>query len=335
MDTIYWGGGTPGVLTANAIYSIGKRIQALPFYAPPSEWTVELAPSTVRPEKLDIMRDIGINRISMGVQSFSEKTLQRLGRRQNPKHVAMAYDAIRKYGFCNVGLDLIFAVPGQTLEEWAEDLQKAIQLRPEHISAYNLTREGDSKMNLLGGFDSTEAALEREREFYLLTLNILESSGYRQYEVSSFCRPGYESRHNLHTWQMAEWIGIGPSASSQYNLRRYTQYPSLQQWAQALRDGKPSFILEKYLDDQILYEDSCIFGLRMKEGIDLAVLHGRYPSIVDSYRSALEIFFRRLIDTGYMLHTQPSRYGLSLEGMLRCDAIGAEILALAEDSIGC
>ncbi|MDR0445221.1 MAG: radical SAM family heme chaperone HemW [Puniceicoccales bacterium] len=328
IDTIYWGGGTPGILTTRNIYSTGKWIQDLPLYISPSEWTVELSPITVKDERLNALRDIGVNRISMGVQSFSEKTLQRLGRRQNPKCALFAYDTIRQHDFQNVGLDLIFAVPDQTLEEWEEDIQKAIQLQPEHISTYNLTMEGDSKMNLSGKFDPTPCSLERERAFYISTVKILESSGYGQYEISNFCLPGHESRHNLHTWQMAEWVGIGPSASSQYDRRRYTQFPSLGQWAQALKDGKPSFILEQTLNDHILFEDSCLFGLRMREGIDLRVLHGHYPFVQEDYIALLENFFKRLVDAGYMEPRAPHRYHLTLEGMLHCDAIGADILAL-------
>ncbi|MDR2377547.1 MAG: radical SAM family heme chaperone HemW [Puniceicoccales bacterium] len=280
-DTIYWGGGTPGVLTPNDLLLIGNAIQALPFYSPPMEWTVELAPNTVRVEKLLALRGLGVNRLSMGVQSFFPKTLRRLGRRQNPEQVFRAYDALRHCGFGNLGLDLIFAIPDQTLTEWEEDLRAAIRLRPEHISTYNLSLEGDAKMNRSAG-PPTEAALERERDFYRLTVEFLESAGYRQYEVSNFCLPGRESRHNLHTWRMADWIGLGPSASSQYDRRRYTQYPSLRRWAQALREGTPSFTLEKVLDERILFTDSCIFGLRLKEGIDLGLLQRRLGPAFDA-----------------------------------------------------
>jgi oxygen-independent coproporphyrinogen-3 oxidase len=329
FDTIYWGGGTPGILMARDIFSIGKWIQDLPHYCPPSEWTVELAPHTIKAERLMALKEIGVTRISMGVQSFSEKTLRKLGRRQDPTRIAMAYDMLREYEFHNIGLDMMFAIPGQTLAEWQDDLTKAIRLNPEHISTYNLTLEGDSKMNLSKNFNATEASLERERAFYLSTVEVLASAGYRQYEVSNFCRPGWESQHNLHTWQMAEWIGIGPSASSQYGRRRYTQYPSLRRWAQALQDEKPSFILEKILNDKILFEDSCIFGLRMQNGIDLQALCECYPSIDDDHTALLEIFFRKLIHSGYMQHEAPSCYRLTSEGILRCDAIGAEILALS------
>ncbi|MDR3143616.1 MAG: radical SAM family heme chaperone HemW [Puniceicoccales bacterium] len=328
-DTIYWGGGTPGVLTSNDILLIGNAIQSLPLYSPPVEWTVELAPNTVRVEKLLALQNLGVNRLSMGVQSFSPKTLQRLGRRQNPEQVFTAYDTMRHCGFDNLGLDLIFAIPDQLLAEWEEDLKAAIQLRPEHISTYNLSLEGDAKMNH-SIVPLTEAALEWERDFYRLTVEFLESAGYRQYEVSNFCLSGHESRHNLHTWLMAEWIGLGPSASSQYGRKRYTQYPSLQRWAQALQDGIPSFTLEKILDERILFTDSCIFGLRMKEGIDLGLLQRRYPLIGTAVLATLESFFQKLIDAGYMFPSSSSHYSLTLEGLLRCDAIGAEILALLE-----
>ncbi|MDR2420324.1 MAG: radical SAM family heme chaperone HemW [Puniceicoccales bacterium] len=329
LDTIYWGGGTPGILMAQDILFIGKWIQDLPHYRPPAEWTVELAPHTVKAEKLMALKEIGVNRISMGVQSFSEKTLQRLGRRQDPIRTAMAYDRLREYEFNNIGLDLMFAIPGQTLEEWQDDLTKAIDLNPEHISTYNLTLEGNSKMNLSKNFNATKASIERERKFYLSTVELLESFGYKQYEISNFCRTGWESKHNLHTWQMAEWIGIGPSASSQYDRRRYTQYPSLRRWAQALQDGRPSFTLEKILSDKILFEDSCIFGLRMRNGIDLHAFRERYSSISDDLITLMESFFKQLISSGYMQYEAPSRYRLTLEGLLRCDAIGAEILALS------
>ncbi|MDR2201069.1 MAG: radical SAM family heme chaperone HemW [Puniceicoccales bacterium] len=314
--TVYIGGGTPGILGVEHIRRIGEQIHAK-LHHKPVEWTVELSPSTVNEEKLEAWRSLGVNRISMGVQSFSERTLNLLGRKQKPQQVFRAYELIRKMGFKNVGLDLIFSVPGQTVEQFIDDLSTAISLQPEHLSTYCLTYEEGTRLTLRQGDGSDE---DRDCDFYEKAHDFLESHGYTQYEISNYCRPGFASLHNRNTWLMADWIGVGPSASSQYGRHRYKNAPSLLQWVDAMENRRTVHRDITSLDDYSLATDQIIFGLRMNEGIDLT--HNPHKVKLTSFFQELEA------ETLLIFNDQNIR--LTAKGRLLCDAIAGEILAILE-----
>lgn len=320
METVFMGGGTPGLLPATDLKFIGdevlKRIRMAP-----KEWSVEMAPSTVKMDKLLAMKNLGVNRISMGVQSFNEDRLKSLGRLHYPKQIYKAYECIQRAGFKNINLDLMFAIPGQDLKDWEKDLNEAIQLAPTHISTYCLTFEEDTALYVKLSQGKVKIDEEKEREMYLKTWELLEQSGYKQYEISNFSRPGYECLHNINTWKMKNWLGFGPSAASQYNWERYSNPFSQKEWLEGIESGKPRRIDEIALSEDDLAEDSLIFGLRMNKGIDLEKWKATYSSVnYEEYKS----IFTKLIEQN-LCEFSDNYLCLTTEGRLVCDSI-AELL---------
>lgn len=334
--TFFVGGGTPGVLTARDFEKLGETLLHANGGNAPEEWSVELAPPSVRADKLHALRELGVNRISLGAQSFDAATLALLGRRCAPKRIFEAYDAVRVAGFDNVNFDLIFAVPGEARSRWRADLAQAIALAPEHLSAYCLMLEEDApllkKLKNSPAFDPAEKSPEREAELYLETWETLARSGYAQYEVANHARPGKSCKHNLNTWRMGEWIGYGPAAASQCFGRRFANPANLPRWLDALANGAPARTDVVELDAETLFADAVVFGLRMNEGVSLPALAERFfgdPTRVPAKLSALA---ENLRAEGYLAENlSAGTLALNPRGLLVADAVGAEVLAALDD----
>ncbi len=322
-QTIFWGGGTPGLLPAKDLLSLGEALLSR-LSSPPLEWTVEMAPSTVKLDKLRVLRDLGVTRISMGVQSFSEPILLRLGRLHQPKQIFTAWERIQSIGFEHNNMDLIFAIPGQTEQQWLEDISQAIALGPDHISTYCLTFEEDTRLYLKLARGEIKRSEEQEVALLEAGWQALRQGGFEQYEISNFARPGGACQHNINTWRMTEWIGCGPSAASQYQRRRYQNPSDLNLWLEQL-DGLAGAPPAEpiILDDKQLATDALIFGLRMNQGVNLEALAKRYPqaSLADTFNDLLH----DLENEGYLVR-KGNRVKLSHAGRLVCDAIGASLL---------
>lgn len=326
-DTVFWGGGTPGLLPARDLERLAVDFrQLLP--APIAEWTVEMAPSTVKPDKLKVLKDQGVTRISMGVQSLNPKTLDALGRRHSPGQIKKAVDMIRAAGFDNLNLDLIFAIPDQSPQDWAADLREILALQPDHISTYCLTFEDDTALwvKLQKGAIRRHSE-EDEAAFYETSMDVLESAGICQYEVSNFSLPGHECKHNLNTWHMAEWVGLGPSAASQYGLssgspRRWQNASDLSSWISGIESNRPSLIDESRLNADTLFADCLIFGLRLNRGVYLPALQARFPNAPLAQITPLFDLWQQ----ESLLTCESDWIRLTRKGRLLADAIGAEIL---------
>lgn len=316
VKTVFMGGGTPGLLPAKDLQFIASELMNY-IQKVPEEWTVEMAPSTVKMDKLLAMRDFGVNRISMGVQSFDENRLKSLGRLHSPKQVYQAYECIRKAGFDNVNLDLMFAIPDQDMEGWEADLNEAIRLGPEHISTYCLTFEEDTALYIKLSEGKVKIDEERERAMYLKTWEILEKNGYSQYEISNFSRKGYECKHNLDTWKMKDWLGFGPSAASQFQGIRYANPFSQTEWLLGVESNAPKRVDEEILSADILAADSLIFGLRMNQGVNLEKWKTTYSN-VDLKRYS--VLFDDLIKEG-LCEYNGEFFGATLAGRLLIDSI--------------
>ena len=327
VETAFWGGGTPGILPAKDLEALGKsQIQALG--TPSTEWSIELAPSTVKPDKLQALRDLGFNRISLGVQSFDDQMLEKLERRQSSQMALNAYDMVRDAGFENVNIDLMFSVPGQTEAQWLQDLEKVRQLAPEHVSTYCLTFEEDTSLYTKLSQGKIQRDPEQEAAFYELTWETLDGMGLHQYEISNFARPGHECLHNLNTWRMHEWIGFGPSASSQYQNRRYTNDANLESWSEGIEKNQPAYMDESVLSTQELAIDSLIFGLRMNQGVHLPSLEERFGTNlhIPSIQTQLDYWVEEDIAT-----QQNSTYALTLQGRLLADHLASQLMDLIHD----
>ena len=323
VDTVLWGGGTPGLLRASDLQRLGNALlEKLPH--PPTEWTVELAPSTVKRDKLEVLLELGVNRISLGVQSFQTKWLEALGCRHSSAQVDRAINTIRSVGFHNLNLDMMFSIPGQGIEDWMCDLHEAIKRQPEHISTYCLTFEEDSALYarlLNGGVKKNADSVEAE--IYLKTWDALEDAGYAQYEISNFAKPGFSCRHNLNTWNMNDWLGLGPSAASQYKERRYSNVHSISEWLAGLSEGKPRLIDMVTLTSQTLACDSLIFGLRMNAGFDVGRLCQKFPKIPFD---DLEPLWNQWEADGLLEKAGNAKWRPTVRGLLIADRLGIAVL---------
>jgi oxygen-independent coproporphyrinogen-3 oxidase len=198
LSTLYLGGGTPSLLSAAQLRMILGTITAKAALAPGAELTVEANPETLDAAKLAALRDLGCNRLSIGVQSFDDGLLRLMGRPHDARQAVRAFEGARHAGFDNIGVDLIFGLPGQTRQQWEGDLEAALRLQPEHVSLYSLTYEKNSEFGILKSEGKIHPVAEDlETEMYLAAIERMVAAGYAHYEVSNFARPGRESRHNL------------------------------------------------------------------------------------------------------------------------------------------
>lgn len=325
LQTAFWGGGTPGLLPPAALLRLGKLLAEAPGGAP-AEWTIELAPRSVTPARLEVLRELGVSRISMGVQSFQPALLESLGRAHERDEIYRAYEAIRRAGFPSVNLDLIFAIPGQDRAAWEADLREALALQPDHLSTYCLTFEEDTALYVRLSQGRVSIDRNQEAELYESGWDLLQENGFDQYEISNFARPGHVCQHNLNTWRMHSWIGLGPSAASQHAGWRGTNPPDLDLWSDEIRQGRRASLDRVALSDQLLAEDTLVFGLRMNAGVDLDEAQSRFP---EAPWAGLQPFWDGLAEEG-LLERRGACIRLTRAGRLLCDAIGSELLNAME-----
>ena len=220
-QTIFFGGGTPTALTTAQLDLLlggfGKQLDLSEL----REWTVEANPGSVSEGKARLMRERGVNRISLGVQSFDDGLLKLLGREHTAAQAEASFNLLRRNGFENLNIDLMFGLPGQTLEQWKMTLQRTIALRPEHVSAYCLTYEEDTEFFLRHARGEFRTDPEADADFFATASELLGRAGFEQYEVSNYARAGFESVHNRAYWTGQDYLGLGPSAVSTIGLRRW------------------------------------------------------------------------------------------------------------------
>lgn len=319
--TVFWGGGTPGLLPPRELARLGALVREA-LAADPVEWTVELAPTTVTPERLAALREVGVTRVSLGVQSLQPRLLAALGRRHARSHVLRAYERVRAAGFAAVNLDLIFAIPGQSDEDWRADLREAAALEPEHLSTYCLTFEEDTALFVKLSQGRVRIDPEREARFYEIAAEELGAAGYRGYEISNYARPGHQCIHNLNTWAMGEWLGFGPSAASQHAGWRYANASDLAAWTADVVAGRRGTCDRVRLTPALLAADCLIFGLRCHHGVDETALRARFAGVA---WSTWETLAARLVAEG-LLERVGGRARLTARGRLVADAVGAAVL---------
>ena len=270
FKTVYIGGGTPSVLTEGQLSRLFDLIDEQRIGTGAHEITVEANPVTITPAKLTLLRSRGVTRLSLGVQSFSDEVLASLGRLHTASEAAAAFRAARSAGFGNIGLDLIYGIPGQSEQQWLETVASAVALGPEHLSIYSLSLDDGSRLSrdAAAGLvqlpdDETSAAQ------YAAAVRCLIGSGYEQYEISNFCRPGHACQHNGNYWRRGEYIGLGPGAWSSLGNRRCVNVPSVHEYLSRVANGSPLASFEELLDRDQQAAESILLGLRTAEGIDL------------------------------------------------------------------
>jgi len=265
--TLFFGGGTPTSLTIAQLRRIGQTLQATCDLSHLEEWTIEMNPATVSYDKARALLEMGVTRISMGVQSWDSALLQTLGRVHSAEEAHESFTTLRKAGVENLNLDLIFAIPGQTRETWFASLGMTMALQPEHIAAYSLSYEEDTEF--LRRLEQGEYTVDQDldADLFQLTMERLESGGYAQYEISNYARPGFECRHNLAYWRGADYLGLGPSAVSTLGTVRRTNAPDTVAYVEALERGESAPHQIEPLSAELRRRERLSFGLRTREGL--------------------------------------------------------------------
>jgi putative oxygen-independent coproporphyrinogen III oxidase len=325
LDTLYIGGGTPSVLDTELITRIIETAHSLYKLLPDSEITIEVNPGTVKPEKLKEYKDAGVNRISIGVQSFQERNLKFLGRIHTVEDADLAIQWARDSGFENIGIDLIYGIPGQTQKSWLCDLAKAVSYKPEHLSCYMLTYESGTPMEKdlqKGLFKPLEE--EMVGELFTATAEFLAAKGYEQYEISNFARAkSLRSRHNQKYWSFAPYIGLGPSAHSFIEPRRCWNKASVTAYIKDLEEGKPPIDGQEVLNREQMMTESIFLGLRKADGIDVSEFNRRFDE------NLFKIFGKQIADfkkEGLIVTNQTS-CALTVKGMLFLDSITSMLVS--------
>lgn len=308
VDTIYLGGGTPTILPLpllrNLIESVRKNFEV----TEDAEITIEANPKTIDAEKLRGLRECGVNRLSIGLQSYSPDVLKTLGRIHTAADFEESFFLARYCGYANISCDLMFGIPGQTMKEWLDSVDRLIRLEPEHISFYSLQlEEGTPLYDAYRRGDLPELNDRIDRAMYHRALRRLIAAGYEHYEISNAAKPGFACRHNLKYWTFEDYLGIGASASSFMGGVRFRQPP------------EPENHVNSFMDDAGEY---VFTGLRLAEGIskrDFAERFGRgFWDVFGDRRDELQKFF----DRGYLLE-EGDRLKLSEKGIDRSNRIMA------------
>uniref|UniRef100_C6E646 Heme chaperone HemW n=1 Tax=Geobacter sp. (strain M21) TaxID=443144 RepID=C6E646_GEOSM len=279
--TLYLGGGTPSLMAPELVGLIVDAARKSFSLEPDAEVTLEANPGTLTPERLQGYRSAGVNRLSLGIQSFEDRLLKRLGRVHSCAEALSAYQDARRAGFDNISIDLMHSLPGQSLSQWREALELAVSLAPEHVSAYALSIEEGTPFERL--HDVGELPLPGEEEaaaMFEATAAVLSKAGYRHYEISNYAKPGRHSRHNSAYWSRLSYLGFGAGAHSFWNPdglgRRWKNPGEAAAYAAGIRVGIPA----DEEPEQLTLEDAlseCFFlGLRVLDGLDLAPLFERY-----------------------------------------------------------
>ena len=322
IETIYLGGGTPSQLTEEELNEIFTSLYNIYKVKEDAEITLEANPDDLTPEYVSMLRRLPINRISMGIQTFQEETLKLLHRRHTARQAIEAFQRCREAGFRNISIDLMYGLPGETLDTWKEDLQQAIALHPEHISAYHLIyEEGTALWKLRDEHQVEEADEDLSVTLFKNLIDELKQAGYQHYEISNFCLPGLHSRHNSSYWTGKKYLGCGPSAHSFNGSSRQWNIASLDNYLKGIASGKPNYEIEE-LDLYTRYNDFVITSIRTCWGMSLSRLRSEYGE--ELYRYCLRMAKSHL-EQG-VLEIEENTLRLTQEGIFISDGIMSDLL---------
>jgi oxygen-independent coproporphyrinogen III oxidase len=328
VPTVFVGGGTPTVLPHRLLEQVLQAARDAYRLDPDAEITSEANPGTTDAELFAALRDMGVNRLSMGVQSFDDAELSWLGRVHSAAEAETAYHAARRAGFDNINLDFMFGLPDQSLDTWSRTLDRALALAPDHISLYSLTVEHGTPL-----YDAVRRGVQappdedKAADFYLLASDRLGTAGYEQYEISNWSRPGFACRHNLVYWRHEPYLGFGPGAHSFDGSRRWWNVRPVPQYIQRMSAGESPERDGESIDERLAMGEFMMLGLRLvRAGVTAERFQSRFGVSLD------DVFDKEiggLVERG-LLERLPDRVRLTPQGRLLGNQVFAEFLPSSE-----
>ena len=326
VDTVYFGGGTPTFFGADGLADILSVIRKSFKVSPTAEITFEANPDSVSDKLLKRLYSEGFNRVSLGIQCDNDEILKKLGRPHNYAQAVHAVERIRKAGFRNLSVDLMYGLPGQSVEDWGITLENVLKLQPEHISCYGLKVEEGTPLYEYQQYcdladDDTQA------DMYLKAVQYLRNRGYRQYEISNFCRKGNVSRHNLKYWNGGQYLGFGPGAASDFAGRRFTVIHDLQGYIEGIRTGGQVLEDVQPIPNRERAGEYIMMGLRTTGGLDPREYEKRFLLPFGPMETSLQKFREQ----GLAVKTFDGRWTLTPRGFLLSNSIISDLLLIQDN----
>lgn len=323
VPTIFFGGGTPSFPDPELVVRILDAIRGRFRVLPDAEISIEVNPGTVDRARYSLLKQAGFNRLSMGVQAFDDGLLRSLGRIHTANEALRSYETARQAGFENINIDLMFAMPNQTLCQWQKTLRVGISIQPEHISCYALTVEPGTpffKMHQLGQLNLPDE--ETDLRMYQYTIRALTRAGYEHYEISNFAKPGYRCQHNMVYWRNEEYLGFGPGAVSFRHGVRWKAISNPRRYVQAVRRSASLVEEEERLDADASLGETLMLMLRLRDGVDVQAVEQRYGvNLIQRYAYQIDKL-RRL----YLLEVTSERWRITAKGLPVANTVCAEFL---------
>jgi len=271
-STIYFGGGTPTALTIAQLELLLRGFHERLDLSRLIEWTMEANPGSVSHRKAGVLKKFGVNRISLGVQSWDDQLLKLLGREHNAQQAEESFRILRAAGFTNINIDLMFGLSGQTAKQWRSTLEKTIALEPEHISTYCLTYEEDTEFFVRHARGEFRQDADADAQLFEMAMAILEDAGYEHYEISNYTRPGFSSVHNQAYWLGKDYVGIGPSAVSTVGMQRWQNICDYRVYIDRVFSGKSPRASSENLTPEMKRTERIALSLRTRDGISASDL---------------------------------------------------------------
>ena len=327
VDTIYFGGGTPSFFGAEGMAAILTAIRKNFQVSSTAEITFEANPDSVSKHLLRRLRSEGFNRVSLGIQCDDDEILEKIGRPHNYQQAVEAYKLIRRKGFRNVSVDLMYGLPGQSLADWQQTLENVLRLRPEHISCYGLKVEEGTPLYEVWEYANL-ADDDTQADMYLEAIRILREHGYRQYEISNFCRKGHVSRHNLKYWNGEPYLGFGPDAASDFGGQRFTAVRDVYGYIDGILGGGVVLREVQEVPSRERAGEYLMMRLRTTAGLNPEEYERRYLLPFAPLEEALEDLAKRHL----AVRTYDGRWHLTPQGFLLSNTIISDLLIIQEQS---
>jgi oxygen-independent coproporphyrinogen-3 oxidase len=312
-ETIFFGGGTPTTLTTAQLELLLSGFRERLDLSRLREWSFEANPGSASARKARLLREAGVNRISLGVQSFDDQLLELLGRDHSAAQAEASFRLLRRSGFENLSLDLMFGLPGQTLAQWETSLQRALALQPDHLSTYCLTYEEDTEYLQRYTRGEFRSDPEADADFFLLADDLLGGAGFEHYEVSNYARPGFESVHNRAYWNGHDYLGLGPSAVSTMVEQRWQNISDYRSYTERVLRGDSVSCNQEQLTPEMKRTEAIALSLRTTQGIPASWLEDRPNEIEELTRLGL-------------MEPMTNRYVLTRTGRFLADSVAEALL---------